>query len=198
MPFAGEGRVAVDQQRHAPAARGLGVAARSCLARIGPAATGLTNSRWLGLKHSERCTLCPGRRWSSRCCSPGGTSRRRGPEYRSGRRPRTRGRSPRALAHDVGQHVQPAAVGHAHDDLANALLAGLFDARSSSGIRLSAPSSEKLLAPMNFFWMNSSKITASVSRVRMRSCSRGESFDAVLGRLHALLQPVRTSGRRCA
>ena len=63
-------------------------------------------------------------------------------------------------------------------------------ARSSSGIRLSAPSSEKLLAPTNFFWMNSSKMTASVSLVRMRSCSSRVSCDAVLGALHAVLQPL--------
>ena len=36
---------------------------------------------------------------------------------------------------------------------------------------VSPPSSEKLLAPMNFFWMNSSKSVASVSRVRIRTCS---------------------------
>jgi hypothetical protein len=37
-------------------------------------------------------------------------------------------------------------------------------ARSNRGIRLSLPSSEKLFAPMNFFLMNSSKISASVRR----------------------------------
>ena len=57
-PFAGERGVAVDQ--NAPC--------RACASRRrrGPAwrargrcATGLTNSRWLGLKQSERCTLLP-------------------------------------------------------------------------------------------------------------------------------------------
>ncbi len=37
-------------------------------------------------------------------------------------------------------------------------------------MRLSEPSREKLFAPMNFFRMNSSNITAAVSRVRMRTC----------------------------
>jgi hypothetical protein len=32
-----------------------------------------------------------------------------------------------ALAHDVGQHVEPSAMGHRQDDLANALIAGFFD-----------------------------------------------------------------------
>ncbi len=33
----------------------------------------------------------------------------------------------RAFVHDVGQHVQPAAVGHAQHDFLDALIAGLFD-----------------------------------------------------------------------
>ncbi len=33
----------------------------------------------------------------------------------------------RVLAHDVGKHVQPAAVGHADHDLVDALVAGLLD-----------------------------------------------------------------------
>jgi hypothetical protein len=44
-------------------------------------------------------------------------------------------------------------------------------ARSSNGISVSHPSSEKLFAPTNFFRMNSSNITASVRRVRIRNCS---------------------------
>jgi hypothetical protein len=32
---------------------------RSCFARTRPNTTGFTNSRWLGLKHIERCTRRP-------------------------------------------------------------------------------------------------------------------------------------------
>jgi hypothetical protein len=32
---------------------------RSCLARTRPSTTGFTNSRWLGLKHIDRCTRRP-------------------------------------------------------------------------------------------------------------------------------------------
>ena len=42
---------------------------------------------------------------------------------------------------------------------------------------------------MNFFWMNSSKITASVRRVRMRICSFRES-STVPRRFHARLEPL--------
>ena len=51
--LAGEGRVAVDQERHAQ----LAVACRlnrRCLARVRPSTTGLTASRWLGLGVSDR------------------------------------------------------------------------------------------------------------------------------------------------
>ena len=56
--LAGERGVAVDQQRHACVARATSPT-RSCLARMRPSTTGLTNSRWLGLKHSDRCTFLP-------------------------------------------------------------------------------------------------------------------------------------------
>ena len=57
-PFAGERRVAVNQQ--APGRGGARMSStRSCLARTRPTATGLTNSKWLGLKQSDRWTFCP-------------------------------------------------------------------------------------------------------------------------------------------
>ena len=69
----------------------------------------------------------------------------------------------RALAHDVGQHVQPAAVGHRRARCRwISWSAARSIASSSSGIRLSEPSSEKLLAPRNLFWMNSSNTAAVV------------------------------------
>lgn len=54
---------------------------------------------------------------------------------------------------------------------------------------LSPPSSEKRFAPMNFVWRNCSKISASVSFVRTRSCLSCE-IDAVARRLHRGLQPL--------
>ena len=68
-PSPAKRRIAVNQKRHAACA--FAIAARSCLARMRPSATGLTNSRWLGLKHSERCTLRPARVRSNRGCGPG-------------------------------------------------------------------------------------------------------------------------------
>ena len=50
-------------------------------------------------------------------------------------------------------------MGHAQHDFVDSLRRPAFSiARSNSGIRLSAPSSEKLLAPTNFFRTNCSKI----------------------------------------
>ncbi len=67
--------------------------------------------------------------------------------------------------------------------------AALAIAKSSRGIRLSAPSSEKVLAPTNFLRTNCSKITASVSRVRIRSCSGRDRRIRFSERFHPLLQP---------
>ena len=47
------------------------------------------------------------------------------------------------LAQHVDQHVEAAAVGHADHDLLDALRAAGWIRSSSSGIRLSPPSSEK-------------------------------------------------------
>ena len=51
------------------------------------------------------------------------------------------------LAEDVGQDVEPAAVGHAEDDLANAVVGGHSTMASSTGISVSAPSREKRFWP---------------------------------------------------
>jgi hypothetical protein len=67
-------------------------------------------------------------------------------------------------------------VRHAQHDLVDAVLGGAIDGERQQRIKLSEPDSEKLLAPTNFFWMNSSKIEASVSLVKMRSCSARESW----------------------
>ena len=123
-------------------------------------------------------------RWSSRSCSPGDTSRRRGRLCRrestsSNSRKICRGLLPMMLASTFSRPrcAMPSTISSTPCSPAFSI------ARSSSGIRLSPPSSEKLLAPMYFFCMNSSKMTASVSRVRMRSCSSRVELDAVLGRL---------------
>ena len=56
--FANECGVAVDQQAHD--LRAIAVLAAVLLgARTRPSTTGLTNSRWLGLKQSDRCTRWP-------------------------------------------------------------------------------------------------------------------------------------------
>ncbi len=96
----------------------------------------------------------------------------------------------RALAHDVGQHVQPAAVGHGQHDFANALVAGLFDGQVQQRDQAFGPFQREAFGAGNRFWMNSSKIAASVSRVRMRNCSLRLSVQPVLGAFHPVLQPL--------
>jgi hypothetical protein len=51
------------------------------------------------------------------------------------------------LAQDVGEDVEPAAVGHAHDDLLGAGLGRRSTIWCSAGISDSAPSSEKRFWP---------------------------------------------------
>ena len=63
-------------------------------------------------------------------------------------------------------------------------------ARSSSGMRLSAPSSEKLLAPTNLRRMNSSKITASVKPREDADLLVAGKLQAVLRFFHPPLQPL--------
>ena len=67
---------------------------RSCLARMRPSATGLTNSRWLGLKHSDRCTFCPPLVIQSRDVAQVILHVAAALLRRLARRRRTRGRSP--------------------------------------------------------------------------------------------------------
>ena len=125
-PFAGERGVAVDQQRHA--------AARARDRRRGPAwrargrcATGLTNSRWLGLKQSDRCTLrAVGGRPVAAVAQVILHVAAAAVQLRVDVLELAEDLA-RALAHDVGQHVEPAAMGHAQHDLVDALLAGLLD-----------------------------------------------------------------------
>ena len=80
----------------------------------------------------------------------------------------------RLLADDVGQHVQPAAMGHGHHDFDNAVAGGRFECQIQEWDQRFGAFERKRLAPKYFLRTNSSKITASVSRVRMRSwISRG-------------------------
>ena len=95
----------------------------------------------------------------------------------------------RIFSGDVRQHVEPAAMRHADDDVAHALAPDFSIARSSSGRSVSQPSSEKVFAPRNFLRRNSSKITASVSRVRIRNCSSRESCKWFCEISIRLLQP---------
>jgi hypothetical protein len=68
----------------------------------------------------------------------------------------------RALPHDVRKHVQTAAMRHRQTMSPMSCEAARSIDISTSGIRLSDPSSEKLFAPRNRFWMNSSKTAAVV------------------------------------
>ena len=71
------------------------------------------------------------------------------------------------LAHDVGEHVEAAAVGHADDDLVDAELAAVLDDCSSAGTIASPPSRPKRLVPAYFLARNFSHCSASISLLRI-------------------------------
>ena len=86
-------------------------------------------------------------------------------------------------------------MGHCQGRSRRCHAAPLFRSRdpaAESGSQL--PSSEKLFAPMNFFRMNSSKITASVRRVRIRNCSSRLRVTRFWTDFHSLLQPIADRG----
>ena len=60
-PWMRSGIIAVVGALDCPFAPAFAAASRSCLARVRPSTTGFTNSRWLGLNVSVRCTLAPPR-----------------------------------------------------------------------------------------------------------------------------------------
>ena len=94
---------------------------RSCFARTRPSTTGFTNSRWLGLKASERWTWPPDARHDVARVAEvvlhvaaaqealGVLVVERGEDLAH------------VLAQDVHEHVQAPAVGHADDDLFDAV-----------------------------------------------------------------------------
>ena len=142
---------------------------RSCFCRIRPIATGSTNSKWLGLKHSEtwiRCPLtvlisfeCP--RWyftSPRpMCNSGSMSAN------------SRNTCCGALAHYVDQHIQPATVSHGEHNFFYFVLAGTFDRQLQERDQRFSPFERKTFAPRNRRWINSSKTVALVRPFKMRS-----------------------------
>ena len=72
-------------------------------------------------------------------------------------------RGPLRLGHDLGQHVQPAAMGHAEHDLLEAELAAALDDLLQRRDRDSPPSRPKRLVPLYLTSMNCSKPSASIS-----------------------------------
>ena len=115
-----------------------------------PIATGLTNSKWLGLKHSERWIGRPDAVFHSSAVSEM-IFHVAAADVQFGIHIGKLAKNPlRAFAHDIGQHVQPTAMGHAEHDFTIPCSPAFSIARSNSGIKLSAPSSEKLFAPRIF------------------------------------------------
>ena len=81
------------------------------------------------------------------------------------------------LADDVGQHVEPAAVRHADDDLVEpAARPAVCRISSSSGISDSPPSSENRRCPTYLVCRNVSNASAALSRPRMWCCSSAEGL----------------------
>ena len=96
----------------------------------------------------------------------------------------------RRLAQHVGQHVEAAPVGHADDDLGDARRATTRSMmRSRMGMTLSAPSSEKRLAPRNLVCRKCSNTSASVTLASSCSCSARVSLTRLRVDSIRVLQP---------
>ena len=169
----------------------LGVSRRvkACLARALPSTTGLTISRWLGLAVSDRWTLLPSNSRSELGAQVVLHVARALDVLGHGRaalelvEDRAVG-----LAHHRGQDVQPAAVGHAEDDLVNAQgAAPLDDLLERRHRQLAAVEAEPLRSRIPRA-RKRSKPSASISFLRM----------AILPSLVKLISLSRPSIRRCS
>ena len=149
--------------------------ARTCLARTRPSTTGFTNSRWLGLNASDRWIFLPDAvtrsnewpRWYL-------TSPR--PRFFSGLRSLNAAKTSRRFFSRMLTSTLRRPRWAMPMTISSTPCADEYSTkRSSIAIMLSAPSSEKRLAPTKFLWTNCSKISASVRRVRMRRTSSRSS-----------------------
>ena len=163
---------------------------RSCLARMRPMATGSTNSRWLGLKQSDKCTFRPDEvtqlllypRWYL-------TSPRADVQPMVGVLELAEDQ-PRTFVQNVGQHVEPPAVPHADHDFVLAFVGRFLDRQVEQGderfgpLEREALGSEKLLLHELFEHDGIGEPRQNADLLVARE------LDAVLGFFHAALQPL--------
>ena len=97
----------------------------------------------------------------------------------------------RALAHDVGQHVQPAAMGHRHDDFVGPLLPRFFDCQVEQGNKALGAFQRKTFGSQG---TASGRIPRSVAAlpqvVENPILLAAAEFQPILGALHPHLQPL--------
>ena len=95
-----------------------------------------------------------------------------------------------AFGHDVGQHVQPAAMGHAQHDFANPLLAGFFDRQIQQGNQAFRPFQREALGSqkplLNEFLEDHGAGQAPQNPQLLLARQR----QAVFGPFHPVLQPM--------
>ena len=142
---------------------------RSCLARTRPCTTVFTHSRWLGLKASERWTLC------SSGPSPKERSIEKPRWYLTSPPPSLRSVFSSSLSWNSAKICEAGFLRTLASTLSRPRCAipmtisltleraARSTSRSSSGIRLSAPSSEKRFEPRNLFCRNCSNTSAPMT-----------------------------------
>ncbi len=105
----------------------------------------------------------------------------------------------RVFAQNVGQHVEPAPVGHAEDDFVDALLAGVLDGQIEQRNERFRTFQREAFRPDVFFtneFLENDGVGQAGQNAQLLVPAQ---LDAVAGAFHPLLQPLRAPLRReCA
>ena len=148
------------------------------------------NSRWLGLKQSESWTWCAVRRGPraavaeviAHVAAPG-------PKLGLGVGELAEDFA-RRFADDVGQHIEAATVGHADDDVAHALAAGLFDGQVQQRHQGLAAFEREGLGAEEFLAQELLEDDGVGEPDQDAKLFLAGKRQAVLGAFHAALEPV--------
>ena len=97
---------------------------------------------------------------------------------------------PRTFVEDIDQHVQPPAVGHAHDDLVDSLPRALFDGHVQKGNEDFGPLQRKRLDAGVFLVQELLEDHRLGEPGEDPDLPSGGQLDAVLAPLHAVAKPV--------
>ena len=96
----------------------------------------------------------------------------------------------RALAHDVGQHVEPAAMGHGQHDLVDLLLAGLFDGQLQQRDQAFGAFERKALGALKSLLDEFFEDDCVGEALEDLELLLAAEVAAIFGALHAVLQPL--------